>query len=156
MYWWDIQALKALLVAGPLPQPMAFRYVAAYSIVGAIAILPGMGANRWDVFLYFVTIASSLLGPLYCYRANGGARGERFLDRYFSLGWVAVLRLLPAMMALSITLGVVEGALGGADDGTTFSQALLTVLLLIVAYWRIGAHIRSVAQQTAATSEPTT
>ena len=87
MYWLNLRGLKWQLMQGSLPQPMAFRYAAAYATFSAVAMIPGLGVNRWDVW-------------------------------------------------------------GDATEETTMAEAAVGMLFLVIAYWRIGWHIRSVASSS--------
>jgi hypothetical protein len=147
VYWWSIRGLKAQLTLGALPQPMAFRYAAAYATLSAVGMLPGMGANRWDILDYIAGIVITLAGTIYCYRMNGGAGGAHFLDRYFALGFVAVIRLLPALVLITLAVIITQEVLGAVPAETTGVEATIGPLFMTAAYWRIGSHIRSVSQQ---------
>ena len=146
MYWWNIRRLKAQLEQGPLPEPMAFRYAAAYATLGAIAMVPGFGSNQWDVVGYIAGIGITLGGTVYCYRMNGSASGEHFLDRYFALGFVAVVRLLPVFILVMLVVLIVQEVVAEVPDETTVVEAMMGMLFLAVAYWRIGTHIRSISR----------
>jgi hypothetical protein len=126
---------------------MAFRYAAAYATLAAVAMIPGLGANRWDIFGYIAGIAITLGGTAYCYRKNGGADGEHFLDRYFALSFVTVVRLLPLFVLLALAVLITQVALGGVPEETTPVEAAFGTLFLMIAYGRIGSHIRSVAKE---------
>src|SRR5687768_266259 len=117
---------------------MAFRYAAAYATLCAIAMVPGLGSNQWDIAGYIAGIGITLGGTVYCYRMNGSASGEHFLDRYFALGLVAVVRLLPVFILIMLVVLIVQEVMGDVPDETTVVQAIMGMLFLVVAYWRIG------------------
>lgn len=146
MYWWNIRRLKAQLERGPLPEPMAFRYAAAYATLSAVAMVPGLGSNQWDIVGYIAGIGITLGGTIYCYRMNGSASGQHFLDRYFALGFVAVVRLVPVFVLIALVVLVVQEVVGDVPDETTVVEATIGMLFLGVAYWRIGTHIRSISR----------
>jgi hypothetical protein len=150
VYWWNIRQLKEQLKVGPLPQPMAFRYAAAYATLSAMAMVPGLGSNRWDIIGYMAGIVITLGGTIYCYRMNGGAGGEQFLDRYFALGLVAVVRLLPVFILIVVAILIVQELLGDVPEESTVVEGGTGILFLVAAYWRIGSHIRSVSSQNVA------
>ena len=126
---------------------MAFRYAAAYATLSAVGMFPGLGANAWDILAYTAGIAITLAGTIYCYQMNGGSRGQHFLDRYFSLGLVAVIRLLPAFILIAFGVIIAQEILGDVPADTTAVEAAIGMLFMAAVYWRIGSHIRSVSQQ---------
>jgi hypothetical protein len=146
VYWWNIRGLKAQLMQGSLAQPAAFRYAAAYATLSAIAMAPGLSANQWDLVSYIAGVAITLGGTIYCYRMNGGAAGEHFLDRYFALGFVAVVRLLPIIFLTTLVILIGQEIVGDVREETTAAEAMTGILFLVIAYWRIGSHISTVAQ----------
>jgi hypothetical protein len=147
VYWWNVRRLKAQLELGPLPEPMAFRYAAAYATLSAVAMVPGLGANRWDVVGYIASIGITLGGTIFCYRMNGSASGRHFLDRYFALSFVVVMRLLPVFILIVLAVLSVQEVVDDVPEETTVVEAIMGILFLAVAYLRIGTHIQSVARR---------
>src|SRR5688572_23367203 len=135
MYWWNLRALKAQLAQGPLPQPAAFRYAAAYATLGAVGMVPVLSFNRWDALGYVGEVVITLCGTIYCYRMNRGPAGQHFLDRYFSLGLVVVIRLLPAFFLIFFAVLALQDLFGGGDSSqTTPVEVTASLLFLSVAY----------------------
>jgi hypothetical protein len=152
MYWWNIRGLKAILTQGPLPGPVALRYAIANAVILVLMSLPSDAlVNSWYLLTIVNGVACAVLGTYYCYRVNGGANGAHFLDRYFSLGFVVMIRLTPLLVAVAASLVFMSLLLTAqlprraSEEGMTPWHAVLGVGFPVLFYWRLAAHIRSVA-----------
>jgi hypothetical protein len=151
MYFWRIEKLKTKLAAGPLSErealPYLVVYVALHSVIGYI---PQTTYNVWDGLGAVRSVLLAALGIIYIYRQNGGGEGQHFLQRYFAVGWVVSIRwfaiLLPAFFVFRGTLAAV-----GADRTNSHWYDFLFIAVFEAAiYWRIGHHVRDLAQRAAA------
>jgi hypothetical protein len=125
--------------------------------------IPGVGEPpltsglEWATYLAGTIIVLS--GTVYCYRCNGGPNGTRFLERYFSVCWVVLVRFLPLGVLYAVLVTSVPGialvvglshflGLKGDDPVALLYTAFIAGAfgLLVACYWRVGVHIREVAQ----------
>jgi hypothetical protein len=165
MFFWRIEALKAQLREGPLPQPSAFAYVfVGFFLMNALVGMPGFWnaetspTTPWSWATYVVTLVLFAGGTYAAYRANGGADGLDFVARYLALGWVLGIRLfvlvfLPLLLVALVAFVVVALAQGDAASATAASEDLapdwvievVIMAWLAVFYWRLVRHFHDVA-----------
>ena len=144
MYWWNIRRLRDQLVQGPLPEPMAFRYVMGNVLLWAISFVPGdTTVNRWGVLAYLCWVLLTGAGTYYCYRMNAAAQGRHFMERYFALSFVVGVRLLPWLFAVLIALAILSPQPLAEPIETTPISIAVTVGFSLLVYWRLGVHMHS-------------
>jgi hypothetical protein len=114
MYLWDIAGLRDALRAGPLPARAQFGYALGYAVLLLVCYdLTAAGAtaggyNRWDFAGLAASVAATVAGTRWLYLINGGEHGPDFLGRYTALGFVAGTRLLAPLVAVNVTIGLVQ------------------------------------------------
>jgi hypothetical protein len=149
MYWWDVQSLKSLLAKGPLPSRMAVQYVLSHALLVAIGLMAGSAVPRnRDVWIMRTgALIVTTIGILYCYRCNGGAGGQAFMDRYFAISWVVYLRWFGVVVVIFLCEAVVLSATLPAYRWplVTMPSILLAVGAL---YWRVGVHLADLAKRS--------
>lgn len=151
MYLWRIDLLKQDLAAGPLPEREAFRYILAYLLLVAVCaeltrLIPEP-LDTWRGITSSLVLVSVAVGTYAVYRANGGAAGHEFANRFFSLAFVFSVRFTLAAGAAVLLVGV-WWAVNGVDvEHVRWLDALTLVLLVIPYYWRLAGHMRHVAQR---------
>lgn len=161
MYFWNIQKLKQDLLERKFSDKEIFPYFFALSLVTVLATIPFFESNGWDIFNAFLSGFITLFGVWYVYRVNGGAQGSDFLARYFSIGWVTLIRFfvfvfLPVIVFwIIMMIGVLSSGVLSYEDseksfleGTNFLDSM-TVFFLEGAYlWMIAKHVREVAKKS--------
>ena len=153
MYFWRIDRLKARLIAQPLTDREVLPYLLIFmGLTTLVAVFPPPSMNVWDYAIGLGTVVLTFIGTVYAYRCNNGAQGQHFLQRYFALGWVIVVRLL----AVTLPLTFVLFAILSTPDGTTWHMAVLTAVVGFVFYQRLGHHIRTVANGLRSNTTPHT
>jgi hypothetical protein len=142
MHFWRIEELKNKLKEKPLTEREALPYFLIYSaLTTLVSILPTEETNFWDYVDVVSALIVTLAGTVYTFRCNGGTEGSHFLQRYFAIGWVVVLRWGVVVFPLFIlVLGVTEE--------TTWHDAVYFGVAAIVYYQRLGHHMRDVAAST--------
>jgi len=145
--WWRIEGLKSQLSARPHTDREILPYtVANGALVGLSFTFPPANPNVWDTLGGVVAAPLIVLGVLWAYRQNGGHAGRDFLQRYFTIGWVTSIRLLPVVLLAAAVLFVIKGAPADETLQTTSVDVLVTAALVGVYYQRVGSHMKQVAQ----------
>ncbi len=150
MYWWNIEALKNDLEQGPLRAPVAFRYVLANALLVSLSLVlpnpPAADLRTWIVRV--ATVGVTILGLLHCYRQNGGASGCSFMDRYFAISWVMYMRAAAVVVVLALGVAAPTSAFL-PEAGRRVLYSMMAIAWLAFLYWRMGIHIRDVAERHA-------
>jgi hypothetical protein len=153
LYFWRIGALKSRLIEGRLADREAVSYVTAtFAMTSLVMAFPPASPNTWDTAMALVGCIVVVLGIWWAYRQNWGAAGADFVHRYLSLAWVLTIRILAPLVAVALLLEVLRAGeeLPPAESGP--GTALIALLLGLLFYQRLGAHVRDVAQATTGTS----
>lgn len=162
MYLWNIKALKKNLSAQAQTEAQTFWYFFAVLTLETLffhmaSLFPGdEPIELWDYVEYVGAVIFTIGGTYVVYRANGGASGRHFLQRYFPLMWVLTIRFLVFMIPILIVAGFVmfsfSDALFGAEAEEAgfpvFSRAVLIAswIWFLVFYYRLVVHMRDVAK----------
>lgn len=112
MYFWKIDLLKAQLIAKGLTESQTYLYTLAYIIFSTFMVelmrySPDTVFNEWTHFSSTMNVLIPVAGTMMAFRANGGASGVQFLQRYLSISIVASIRfmvfvIIPLMVAIAI------------------------------------------------------
>ncbi len=112
MYFWKIDLLKAQLIAKGLTENQTYLYTLAYIIFSTFMVElmrygPDTVFNEWTHFSSTMNVLIPVAGTMMAFRANGGASGVQFLQRYLSISIVASIRFMvfvifPLMVAIAI------------------------------------------------------
>lgn len=98
MYFWNIQALEQDLKEW-LSEKENMKYLMVYVVLFTIGTLPIItDTNIYDYILSFYMIAFVIIEIILLYKVNKWNDGKNFLSRYFSIGWVLLLRSLVFIM----------------------------------------------------------
>jgi len=157
MYFWDIKQLKSDLKIG-LNKRQNFIYILIFIVGGAIIVSDIVEGyfqhNNSYIELIFVCVSLliTLIGTVLAFISNGGAKGLKFAERYFSISWVMSVRF----MVLSIVL--MPGAFliisifdylaldNIAHQNVRITYYLLGLILVTYFYSRVCFHIRSLSK----------
>ncbi len=150
MYFWKIERLKADLKTGVLPQNEQFGYVLAHTVLWSVGSIQYLNNNWYDVLSGFTIMAVVILGTIYVYGSNSGRNGDRFLERFISIGWVLGIRFLvivfiPAMILFFIVYGLIFHV----PDETGIVEVIFMTVLVGLYYLWFGYHVRQVAANAA-------
>ncbi|MBI2929570.1 MAG: hypothetical protein HYY24_28230 [Verrucomicrobia bacterium] len=149
MYFWRIEKLKTEMATRPLSEREALPYLVVFlALSTAVGYIPETVFNIWDGFGAAWSVLLAVIGTIYIYHQNGGAKGQHFLQRYFAIGWVVAIRwLVIIVLAAFAFVGVLE-FVGVLNDSTSWYEFLFLAVAETVIYWRIGYHIRDLARKT--------
>lgn len=151
MYFWRIEELKTEMAARPLTEREVLSHlVVCASLLAAVGYIPQAITNVWDGLGAVWSVALAALGTIYIYRQNGGADGQHFLQRYFAIGWVVTLRWFLILVLVAVACFTLLAVLGSEQEETTWYEFLALATIEVVVYWRIGFHVRDLAQRTRA------
>jgi hypothetical protein len=150
MYFWRIEKLKSEMAARPLSDREMLPYLVVFAALSSAAgYFPQPSQNLWDALGAVGSVLLSVVGTIYIYRQNGGASGQHFLQRYFAIGWVVTIRWLVVMaLAAAVYFGTLI-AVDADTESTHWYDVLFQTVIPAVIYWRIGHHVRDLAQRTA-------
>lgn len=151
MYWWNIKKLRAELIARTLTEQTRFWYLFCGAM--ATSVLLEFRFVSEDITLRgkvvsVVMMSSTALGTVLAYRSNGGAAGHSFLERYMSIGWVCLMRVLVLFVPVILTVYVLAALLGiPIEEKGSYLDTAITLLLVVVYYAGLCRHIRFVANE---------
>jgi hypothetical protein len=143
MYFWNINKLKQQLIETGLTERQLFYYILIAVAFEAISYemttyLPYTEPNSWSYVESVFNILIPIIGSIAAFRANGGDSGIKFVERYFSIGFVVSIRFLILLIPL---IGLVDWPdYPNSIDVITFSS------LYVAMYARIVKHIADVAK----------
>jgi hypothetical protein len=145
---WDTVYVRQRLIERNLSERAQFAYFLALLTWDWLSFTFGQLTPREaaDIFGEIDAWQPTLIvifGAMYLYRCNGAAQGEQFVSRYFVIGSLVVLRLLP-LVALLIGLSAVFFYYGHMFAGRVVVATGGTILNLI-GCWRVGVHLRVIA-----------
>ena len=151
MYFWRIEKLKAQMAARPLSEREALPYLVVFvGLSAAVGYIPQTMSNVWDGLGAAWNVALAVVATIYIYRQNGGADGQHFLQRYFAIGWVVGIRWLVVIVLTTIAFIATLTALRLETEHTTWYSFMFFAIAEAVVYWRIGHHVRDLANRTRA------
>jgi hypothetical protein len=150
MYFWRIERLKAQMATRPLSEREALPYLIVFvGLSAAVVYIPQTMSNVWDGLGAAWSVALAVVATIYIYRQNGGADGQHFLQRYFAIGWVVGIRWLVILVLATIAFIATLTALG-VETESTWYDFMFRAIAEAVVYWRIGHHVRDLANRTRA------
>ena len=135
-------------------QPLIIPYVVLYAGLNALGIevtgyLPYEDVNIWTYVMSALNVLIPVAGTIYAYKCNGGGNGEKFASKYFSIGFVVVIRFLVyliPLMVLMIVYWVVMFGEQGELPATTFVEVVLFSAWYALLYFRMAKHISDTAK----------
>jgi hypothetical protein len=149
MYFWRIEDLKDRMVSRPLSEREALPYLLVFvGLTALVGFFPNENLNWWDRLGTGYSVLLAVLGTIWIYRQNGGAEGHFFLQRYLAIGWVASIRWMAVLLALCIPFFLMLSLYDIESEVTTWYDFVFLAIVETVLYWRIGAHVRNIAQRT--------
>ena len=80
-------------------------YFAPMTIMGEVlTYYPYENPNTCDYLSSILFVLISIFGTALLYKSNGGSSGRKFITRFFSIGWVLIVRFLPSLVLIIISL----------------------------------------------------
>ena len=149
MYFWRIEKLKTEMAVRPLSEREVLPYLVVFvGLFAAVGYIPQSMTNIWDGLGAVWSFGLTVLGTLYLYRQNGGASGQHFLQRYLAISWVITIRGLVVLILAAVAFFTLMTLFVSAQEETTWYEFLFFAAVETVVYWRIGHHVRDLAQKT--------
>ena len=135
--------LKEKLRSRSLTDREALPYLLSmFGFAAAAVVFPFPLASDWvDRVNQGGTILLAVLGLLYSYRQNGGAKGHDLTLKYIVLGEVVVMRCTLAAIPIGILLIWLGNQFGLRDRNLGWYDTILWLVFQVVAYQRLGRHI---------------
>ena len=137
MYFWNIEKLKQTINNGGLSESAQFIYLLIWIILSILAQATYIGDNFNDIkYSFAIDLIFSVLGIIYLYKCNGGSKGNRFVEKYFSIGLVVSIRwfifvLLPmALIVLVVSYTLYTNSTDEQMD-KIFDYIILPISLLV-------------------------
>ncbi len=158
MYFWNLKSLKKDILEHRLSEAQIFYYVLIYIGLSAVSLelvgyFPADDPNSWDYIHSGLNIIIAIVGTIAVYRANDGAAGKRFAEKYFSIGLVVLIRFLPALIPIMVAIFAYYGLAVDwsspdveADFGTGWLEVLLVSAWYVAYYVRLVKHVGDTAR----------
>ena len=143
MYFWKIKSLKEDIHHSRVSSRDYFYYFLAYTTVYSILLMLAV-IQLYETLGIVMAIVQILLfigGTYYAFYSNGAGGGKDFMRRFFSIGWVFLLRATFFMGIGMLNLYVMTYLLGVDRLFTLQNSAIIALSFEMLFYWRIGRHI---------------
>jgi hypothetical protein len=158
MYFWRIRRLRQTLRDKTLSQSLALSYTLAVTFFYTLlclsfsiaAVFVGQPLISIYILIFFAT---KFFGIPWCFYCNGGINGVDFMQRYFSLAWVQILRFFVfGILLLIISLFILEAFIGKhiLQSPHFIFIGIFLLLWQLVFYWRLGEHFLVVSSEVRA------
>jgi hypothetical protein len=147
---WRLEPLKRDLAAGHLPDRQMVQYIAVQAAVVAALVVPTPGQDLPPWWHFVVSAAVAVAGVYFCYKMNGGAGGERFAERYFSIGWVVAVRVGVTSLVIGAITAMILFAILTPEASAEQGALLIDLVgygLMVLSFWRTGVHIGDVVHR---------
>ena len=144
MYVFNIDALKEQLRNQQFSQANALGYLLGLTFLWYLPIgWIGNGDTGWDYASFWASLVTILGGTFMAYRANGGAQGTQFLERFLSLLWVVFWRLIPMFFLLAWIAGILRTmTYGEGHYQLTAFGFVFSVVAEVLYYQRVYSHMK--------------
>ncbi|HAD47317.1 MAG: hypothetical protein CMF12_08020 [Idiomarina sp.] len=149
MYVFNIDALKQQLREQQFNQAHALFYLLGLTLLWYLPIgWIGNGDNGWDYASFWASLAIIIGGTVIAYRANGGAQGTQFLERFLALSWVVFWRVIPVFFILGLVVVILRTiAYGEGHYQLTVFGFVFSVVAEVFYYQRIYSHMKHLNSQ---------
>jgi hypothetical protein len=157
VYFWNTKALAKKLRSRSLSQAEKMKYFVAssacyvlfFEVNGYLSESPDL----WPILRSAVTVMTTIIGIIVCYRANAEGDGQEFIDRFICLSWPIAIEVVVGMSLTYIAYLVGGTAIWGGqferfNESTTYVEVVFSLFFEVVFYWRVAYHLRSVARPT--------
>ena len=148
MYFWKIKKLKEDIRHARVPARDYFYYFLSYTTIYSILLMLAV-IQLYETLGIVMAIIQVLLfvgGTYYAFYSNGAGQGKDFMRRFFSIGWVFLLRATFFMGIGMLNLYVMTYLLGVERLFTLQNSAIIALVFEVLFYWRIGRHIADLNQ----------
>jgi hypothetical protein len=155
MYFWNTAALAKKLRLRSLSQSEKMKYFVAssacYVLFFEINGYLNESPDFWPILRSAVTVMTTIIGIIFCYRANSEGDGQEFIDRFICLSWPIAIKVVVGMsLAYIAYLGGGTAIWGDRferfNESTTYVDMAFSLFFEVVFYWRVAYHLRWVAR----------
>lgn len=88
------------------------------------------------------TVVVTILGINAVFKANGGSRGVRFLEKIVLISFPLLIKVFVFGLAAGILIVVLRGS-GSNNSETGWFTAITGIAVQIVFFWRLVVHVRN-------------
>jgi len=143
VYFWKIKALKADIQDDLLTSKDDVLYLVFYSALYAALLILAIVQlyESLGISMALGQIVLFIAGVYYAFYSNGGAKGKDFSKRFFSIGWVFLIRASFFMGLGMLNLYVMTHIFGFEYLFTLKNSTIIALVFEVLFYWRIGKHI---------------
>lgn len=143
MYFWKIKALKADIQDDLLTSKDDVLYLVFYSALYAALLILAIVQlyESLGISMALGQIVLFIAGVYYAFYSSGGAKGKDFSKRFFSIGWVFLIRASFFMGLGMLNLYVMTHIFGFEYLFTLKNSTIIALVFEVLFYWRIGKHI---------------
>lgn len=153
MYFWKIEELKSQFRQNEFRDKQIFAYLLLFVTLTGLAMFgliytPSASRNVWAYLTDSIYVIAPILGTIVRYRANRGANGTQFADKYFSIGFVLFIRFLPFIAVLMVPSTIYGMSLYSDTDLSPYTllDVVLNAAWLAAYYWRFAVHLHELAE----------
>ncbi len=147
MYFWNTTKLKNRLREKSLTDGEVFPYFILFILTMSIPV-----SSCWEYYdvsdyilearYFFIPI----FGSMYAYVKNNGKGGSQFLQRYFSLSWVLLLRFTFLLTLIFALLFFIDNfAVEILNTKTQWFVSSIFFAFQLAYYFRLGFHMKDLA-----------
>jgi len=158
MIWFNIKKLEEDISNDNLSEKDGFNYVLAYFILTTISVVGGYNEmSGWIRLLgAAIYVIITIWGLNASYNINLEIDGKDFFKRFFAISWVIVMRVLVAILILSVIGGIAMGILSENSSNLSlesnpmggYIQVIFTSLVSIIVYLLIMKSFRKLKPKT--------
>lgn len=147
MFFWNTNKLKEKLKADSLTDGEVFPYFILYMIFFSIPLPESWDSyNLWDYIDEIHLFLVPILGAFYAFSKNKGKNGSNFLPRYFSIGWVLMLRFYILSFFILSSVFLADYFLPSLlSSENQWFGSLIFLGIQVAYYYRLGYHMEDVA-----------
>jgi hypothetical protein len=164
MYFWNINKLKAHLIARPLTERETLPYIIATALMYLILIeitiygysiddggVQAIPYGIWDYLSITISIAITIFGSIWLFNKNKVRSENYFLQRYTALGWVVIVRTTSFILFVFIILfgltQMIESEFIYEIFDSNLAALIFSQFFYVFFYWYFGKHLTEVAEK---------
>lgn len=148
MYFWKIKLLKEDIINERVTTSMHTQYKRAYILLYIFLLLSSLWQfyKVWGVEMVAVQGFISIFGIYYLYYIYQKISRVSFTRDLFSVGFVFLLRSIFFMSIGMLNLYFMTWVLDVEKLFSTQNSMIIGMVFEFLLYWRIGKHLKSLAQ----------
>jgi hypothetical protein len=146
MYFWKTHLLVESLRKAPIEQEVLKNYYLATSIfTSATYYLATLAPSENFLALAIEAIGTlvvTILGINAVFKANGGSRGVRFLEKIVLISFPLLIKVFVLGLAAGILIVVLRDS-GSSNSEVAWFTAITVIAVQIGFFWRLVVHVRN-------------